>query len=99
MSKIEESVIEKIRNRAIAGFNKYGKTMEREDLSIQDWILHAQEEAMDLCVYLEKLQQTLEANIPTLRTVTSQRDNLIEENKILKQLNRDLLKLLGGLTG
>ena len=29
--------------------------MERKDLSKLDWLKHAQEEAMDLCVYLQKL--------------------------------------------
>lgn len=55
MSKIEEKVITKIRDRAEAGLNKYGTTMERDDLSLVEWLQHAQEEAMDLAVYLEKL--------------------------------------------
>lgn len=55
MSSIEESVIEKIRSRAETGLLKYGTTMEREDLSVKDWLRHAQEEAMDYCVYLERL--------------------------------------------
>ena len=38
---------------------KYGTTMEREDLSKLDWLKHAQEEAMDLAVYLEKIIQEL----------------------------------------
>jgi hypothetical protein len=29
--------------------------MERVDLSSLEWLIHAQEEAMDLAVYLEKL--------------------------------------------
>ena len=32
--------------------------MERTDLSELDWLIHAQEEAMDLAIYLEKLIQT-----------------------------------------
>lgn len=54
MSKIEESVIQKIQSRAAVGKNKYGVTMERKDLSRLEWLIHAQEEAMDLAVYLEK---------------------------------------------
>ena len=34
--------------------------MERDDLTPLDWLKHAQEEAMDLAVYLEKLIQELE---------------------------------------
>lgn len=55
MSKIEDAVASKLKTRALAGFNKYGVTMERKDLSRLDWLIHAQEEAMDLAVYLERL--------------------------------------------
>jgi len=55
MSEIEDRVIIKIAKRSLAGKEKYGTTMEREDLSRKEWLIHAQEEAMDLCVYLERL--------------------------------------------
>lgn len=55
MSSIEEKVIEKIKSRAKAGAKKYGVTMDREDLSRLEWLIHAQEEALDLAVYLQKL--------------------------------------------
>ena len=55
MSKIEEQVIEKIKLRAETGEKKYNTTMERTDLSRLDWLVHAQEEAMDMAIYLEKL--------------------------------------------
>tara|TARA_R110002020_G_scaffold81777_3_gene202834 strand:+ start:480 stop:770 length:291 start_codon:yes stop_codon:yes gene_type:complete len=55
MSKIEEEVCFKILKRSDQGKNKYGVTMERGDLNRLDWLKHAQEEAMDLCVYLQKL--------------------------------------------
>ena len=55
MSKIENSVVSKILKRSSQGFDKYGTTMERNDLSSLEWLIHAQEEAMDLSVYLEKL--------------------------------------------
>ena len=57
MSKIEESVIVKIKARQELGESKYNTTMERDDLSILEWLVHAQEEAMDLAIYLEKLIQ------------------------------------------
>ena len=59
MSHIEEKVIEQIKQRAETGLNKYGVTMEREDLNLIDWVQHAQEEALDLAVYLEKIKQQL----------------------------------------
>lgn len=55
MSKIEDSVCNKILERAKVGKEKYGTTMERTDLSRLEWLKHAQEEALDLAVYLEKL--------------------------------------------
>lgn len=58
MSKIEESVINKIRERADVGKNKYGVTMERNDLNILQWLTHLQEELMDAAVYLEKVIQS-----------------------------------------
>ena len=59
MSKIEEKVIEQIKHRSEIGENKYNKTMERTDLTIKQWIQHAQEEAMDLAIYLEKIKSLL----------------------------------------
>ena len=60
MSEVEDRVIIKIAKRSMAGLNKYGTTMERKDLSKREWLVHAQEEAMDLCVYLERLIMEVE---------------------------------------
>lgn len=57
---IVKSVTDKFKQRSEAGINKYGTTLDREDLNTLDWIKHAQEEAMDLCLYLEKLSKKLE---------------------------------------
>jgi len=54
---IEEQVCYKILKRSEKGKKKYGVTMERKDLTELQWLRHAQEEAMDLAVYLEKLIQ------------------------------------------
>ena len=59
MSKIEQKVVHKILKRAEVGKSKYGTTMERIDLSRLEWLVHAQEEAMDLAVYLEKIIQEI----------------------------------------
>jgi len=55
MSSIEEQVCFKILKRSEVGKEKYGTTTERDDLGRLEWLKHAQEEAMDLCVYLQKL--------------------------------------------
>lgn len=54
------SVIEKIKSRARIGKEKYGTDLDRKDLSIIEWINHAQEEHMDAILYLEKLKKELE---------------------------------------
>jgi hypothetical protein len=56
---IVESVINQFRERSEVGINKYGVTLDRTDLSALDWINHAQQEAMDFVLYLEKLKQTI----------------------------------------
>lgn len=53
---IVESVINKFKERSEVGIKKYGVTLDRTDLSVLDWIKHAQEEAMDFILYLEKLK-------------------------------------------
>ena len=54
---IVESVIKKYRERSELGITKYGVTLDRKDLTIEDWITHAQEEAIDLLLYLERIKQ------------------------------------------
>ena len=70
MSKIEDSVCDKILSRAKVGKEKYGTTMERNDLSRLEWLIHTQEEIMDTLVYLEKLI-SLEGKNPESTTTTS----------------------------
>ena len=60
MSRIEELVIDKIRQRAEVGKVKYGTTMERTDLSTKEWLNHALEESMDLCIYLMRVIEELD---------------------------------------
>ena len=55
MSRIEDEVCKKIQGRAEVGKAKYGVTMENANLSRLEWLIHAQEEAMDLAVYLQML--------------------------------------------
>jgi hypothetical protein len=59
MSKIEDAVMKKIYERSLVGERKYGTTMERTDLTLKEWLIHAQEECMDQAVYLEKAIQDL----------------------------------------
>jgi len=54
-----QQIKEKFEQRSQTGINKYNTTLERDDLSIVDWLNHAQEEAMDLALYLEVLKDKL----------------------------------------
>lgn len=60
---IVNSVIEKFKNRSDFGLQKYGTTLDRDDLSLLQWITHAQEELMDGILYLEKIKQELNKKV------------------------------------
>lgn len=61
-----QSVIAQIQQRAHQGRRKYGTDMEREDLTTAQWLQHAQEEALDLAVYLQRLRADQET-APTVK--------------------------------
>lgn len=56
---VVSSVISAFQKRAEIGQVKYGKTLDRNDLTFLQWIQHAQEELMDGILYLEKIKQTI----------------------------------------
>jgi len=56
---IVESVIEQFKQRSEIGINKYGVTLDREDLTMLEWLKHLQEELMDATLYIEKLKSKL----------------------------------------
>jgi len=51
------TVCNKLWDRSQVGINKYRTTLDGAGLSRLEWLIHAQEEAMDLCNYLEMLIQ------------------------------------------
>ena len=59
IDKHVQIVKEKFEQRSQIGIKKYNITLDREDLSLLDWINHAQEEAMDLALYLERIKTEL----------------------------------------
>jgi hypothetical protein len=71
MEKIDcivQTVIHKFVERSVKGKEKYGTDLDRTDLSVVDWIQHAQEEHMDAILYLEKLKQQLVGRASTETT-------------------------------
>ena len=57
---ITEAVVAQLRTRAEKGKSKYGTTMERDDLTLMEWLQHLQEELMDAAVYVEKLKREID---------------------------------------
>lgn len=55
MDSINQAIAAKITARAEHGARKYGVTMDRQDLTPEQWINHLQEELFDAAVYSEKL--------------------------------------------
>jgi hypothetical protein len=54
-SQVISDVIADIKARAVLGLAKYGVSLDRPDLSTDDWLEHAYQEALDLACYLRVL--------------------------------------------
>jgi hypothetical protein len=59
VDSVVQAVVDKFLTRAQFGKQKYGTDLDRQDLSVLDWIQHAQDELHDGILYLEKLKQVL----------------------------------------
>lgn len=59
MDSIVESIINKFKSRSEIGIIKYGKTLDRDDLTLNEWLTHLQEELMDAILYIEKLKKII----------------------------------------
>ena len=57
-STILQQVIADMRVREERGLMKYGTTVDRTDLTQEQWLQHAYEEALDLAIYLKKVMTT-----------------------------------------
>lgn len=60
-----DAVCAMLQNRAEVGLKKYGVDTTRSDLTHIQWLRHAQEEALDLAVYLQRIITDLEKTIDT----------------------------------
>lgn len=58
---IVRAVIEKFYERSQVGIKKYNTTLDRNDLSLHEWLEHAQEEIMDFILYLEKVKKIVDS--------------------------------------
>ena len=56
---IVDSIIDKFVNRATFGKQKYGTDMDRNDLSLEEWLEHSLQEKMDDILYIQKALMVL----------------------------------------
>lgn len=59
---ILKAVIDMLQAQTDKGVSKYGHMVELESLPAEAWLKHAQEEIIDLLVYLECLKQKIYNN-------------------------------------
>jgi hypothetical protein len=57
--KIVQEIKDKFEQRSQLGINKYGTTLERDDLTAEEWVNHLQEELMDAILYLQRLKHDI----------------------------------------
>jgi hypothetical protein len=66
MSHILNELIKDFEAREQKGIETYNTTLDRQDLTLLDWMRHLREELMDASLYLKKLEhettQKLEQN-------------------------------------
>ena len=58
-----EDVVQKFRARSRIGYQKYGVTTERGDLTLLEWLIHLQDELMDATIYVERLKKDIHGAI------------------------------------
>lgn len=79
MSKIEDEVCEEILARAEKGLNKYGVSMERDDLDTGEWLQHLLEELLDAAVYVKRLQKEYAEMVENLDKVLALTEEIKEK--------------------
>jgi len=88
--KVEDSILiavmTKYHERALNGLQKYGTTLDRNDIDLIGWLNHLQDELMDATLYLERIKKELK---PITRKKfrdrlkeEKQKQELLKENKI-----------------
>ena len=56
---IVQEIKDKFEQRSQLGIKKYGTTLERDDLSAEEWVNHLQDELMDAILYLQRLKHDI----------------------------------------
>jgi methylaspartate ammonia-lyase len=76
-------VLSKYYERSQLGIKKYGRTLDRDDLRLTDWLNHLQEEMMDATLYIEKLKADLKQaqKAALIDLMNSEYDEMLNDNK------------------
>jgi hypothetical protein len=74
MSQVLAKVFSEFIEREEIGKKKYGTTMDRKDLSLDEWIEHMKQELMDAILYLEKIKSIYDTQRPTDYQKANSRD-------------------------
>ncbi len=56
---IVQSVIDQFFQRSQIGIKKYNTTLDRNDLSLHEWLEHLKQELMDATLYIERLKKEI----------------------------------------
>ena len=60
IDNIVERVVSLFRSRSQRGIQKYGITLDKNELSNREWLQHLQEELMDAALYVEKIKSIID---------------------------------------
>lgn len=60
IDNIVERVVSLFRSRSERGIQKYGTTLDKNELSNREWLQHLQEELMDAALYVEKIKSIID---------------------------------------
>jgi hypothetical protein len=101
---IVEAVRQELLERSEVGIKKYNTTLDREDLSVSDWVKHAYEENLDSALYLKRLHNILTQTSPWKEYIATKRayENVLQEclnykfemetkQRIIETLNKVIL--------
>lgn len=75
MSQVLAKVFSEFIEREEIGKQKYGTTMDRNDLSLDEWIEHMKQELMDAILYLEKIKSIYDTQRPSNYQKANSRDD------------------------
>jgi hypothetical protein len=91
-----ERLVGLLRDRHARGLAKYGTTLDREDLTPQQWAQHAIEEALDLAGYLMRLKDGFapEPGSTAAHHVEIPRDRVKELEEMVETLRKKLNETL-----